>query len=329
MPAKPNSFHLRSDHGVDNITVEAWGPHFGQQRAADIVAAFYLSTWGDPIDPRMIHTDEAKRLAQLVADGKALPNALESISMTFSFNGISRATTHQLVRTRVGASFGQQGGRDNDWSDFNLRFPPTFEVLNDFDIDAIDSLHIQMNQMYLALLSAGIPTQDARYVLPMGLETALVGTYNLLSLKGTLQRRLCNRMMWETNYVARCMADLAVLQYPWLGRNLRASCQKGICSSVSPMFPPADLVPHGGSSDSQYAADNTTLQEVGKQSKRYDYPQEANGCYLLFDEIDRRRIAQEHQYLVTDGQVVCISLVDGETVLTKRDEQGLWRKHNG
>lgn len=259
----------------------------------------------------------------MVADGKVLPNALEAVSMTFSFNGISRATTHQLVRSRVGVAFGQQGGRDNDWSGFNLRLPPTFDILEDEIIERVVHLRGFADGLYQTLLANGIPTQDARYILPMGLETALVGTYNLLALKGTLQRRLCNRMMWETNYVARKMADLAIVAYPWLGRSLRAGCTRGICASVSDMFPPADLVPYAG--DAKYAADNSTLAEtMGQEDHDYTWPQDANGCYLLFDEIDRRRIRNEFS-----RKQMCFSLVDGETMLTYQDDDGLWRKSDG
>jgi hypothetical protein len=244
--------------------------------------------------------------------------------MTFSFNGISRATTHQLVRSRVGVSFGQQGGRDNNWSGFNLRLPPTFEDLDDDALDRVVHLRGFAEGLYQSLLAQGVPTQDARYILPMGLETALVGTYNLLALKGTLQRRLCNRMMWETNYVARVMADLAIMAFPWLGRNLRASCSRGVCSSVSPMFPQADLVAVTGSDEARYAEDNQTLADSG--AVQYDNGRSANGCYLLFDEIDRRRIRNEFDWAM-EGQEVCVSLLDGETMLTRRDDDGLWRKY--
>ncbi len=326
MPGKPSSFRSRLDNGIDNIHVTHWGPWVEAEQAADLVAAFYLSTWGDPTHPQEIPGPESWRLAQIVASGQALPNALESVSATFAFEGVSRATTHQLVRTRVGAGFGQQGGRDNDWSDFNLRLPPTFDTLGDDVLDSLAVMHDLLNGTYKSLLAQGIPTQDARYILPMGLETALVGTYNLLSLKGTLQRRLCNRMMWETNYVARQMADITLLAFPWFGRSLRAGCNRGICASVSPMFPPADLIPYGGDASSTYAADNPTLAHaLGESDSTYDNPQEANGCYILFDEIDRARIRKEHEQTIS-GRKVCVSLVDGDTVLTYEDD-GLWRKN--
>ena len=72
MPGKPSSFRSRLDNGIDNIHVTHWGPWVKAQEAADLVAAFYLSTWDDPIHPQEIPGDESWRLAQLVASGQAL-----------------------------------------------------------------------------------------------------------------------------------------------------------------------------------------------------------------------------------------------------------------
>src|SRR5690606_10018572 len=93
---------------------------------------FYFSTWDDLTSPAewrdtvVRGSEDAWTIAQRAMAGQVLPNTLESIPATFGFSGISRATTHQLVRTRVGAVFGQQGGRDNNWSNYNLRLPQTW-----------------------------------------------------------------------------------------------------------------------------------------------------------------------------------------------------------
>lgn len=313
---KPNSFNSRLDEGLDNIEVVLWD-HPDAQAEAEKVASFFVSTWGDPRHDWHFE-DEPWAKAQFVADGKGLPNALESVVLTFSINGVSRATTHQLVRSRVGVGFGQQGGRDNDWSNFNLRQPTTYMNFDEHQWSAISEAIEFLNSMYTEALSRGIPYQDARYILPMGLETHLVGSYNLLALMGTLKRRLCNRMMWETNYVARLMADLTVTALPWVGRNLQAGCRRGICQSVSPMFPPADLVPYAGSPDARLASDNPTLQQE-MDGADYDWPRESNGCYLHFDSIDRRRITNEY-----NNRDTVFSLVDGETPLAYK-VSGIWR----
>lgn len=47
--------------------------------------------------------------------GQTLQQVLERITFSFVFDGVTRACTHQLVRSRIGAGFMQHGGRDNDW----------------------------------------------------------------------------------------------------------------------------------------------------------------------------------------------------------------------
>lgn len=47
--------------------------------------------------------------------GQTLQQCLERITFSFTIDGATRAATHQIVRTRLGAGFMQHGGRDNDW----------------------------------------------------------------------------------------------------------------------------------------------------------------------------------------------------------------------
>jgi thymidylate synthase ThyX len=57
--------------------------------------------------------------------GKTLQQALERFTFSFCVDGCSRAETHQIVRTRVGAGFMQHGGRDNDWRHRRWTMPET------------------------------------------------------------------------------------------------------------------------------------------------------------------------------------------------------------
>ncbi|MEK0324926.1 MAG: FAD-dependent thymidylate synthase [Nitrosopumilus sp.] len=302
------------------------------QRSAEIVAAFYLSTWsdlvvGDGTTPRLSVSIEqhpeafgesAWQLAERAMSGQVLPNTLETVQLTYTFENISRACTHQLVRTRVGAGFGQQGGRDNNWSEQPHRIPDT--VTSQFDRNHIRTLVSQMRDLYKELIEKGVPYQDARYVLPMGTATNLVGTYNLLSLKGTLDRRLCNRMHPETNHVARLMADALVVTLPWVGKNVRSGCEKReLCASVSPMFPPSCQMTMGafGTRMAITVPDNKILSETVARKGGYDWPLASNGT-MLYHEIDQLRLMKE-----MDDPNICISLIDGTTVLTELSE-GEW-----
>ena len=312
MKPPPVSFQSQLHSGIDGIYVNLLNP-MQPLNAAEVIASFFRSTWGDPTPiqywsnaPKM-----ALMFAQDAMSGKVLPNTLETIPVTFSIQGISRATTHQLVRSRVGAVFGQQGGRDNNWSDFNLRVPGTFAGV--MSASKVEALQVLANSLYKDAIEGGVPFQDARYILPMGLETSLVVSYNLLSFKGLADRRLCNRMMWETNYVVRAMTDLVVQAFPFVGKNLRSGCEKrGVCGSVSPMFPPSDLT--WKDHTTKYAQDNPTLREESQGT--YDFPLEQNGCYIHFRDLDRNRLHVE----AADPDVV-LSLVNGENVLITNEEE--------
>jgi thymidylate synthase ThyX len=304
------------DKGIENIHVELWEP-MPEYMATRTIASFYMSTWDDPIHPDAWFYEDMALIAQDAMSGKVLPNTLESIPVTFAISGISRATTHQLVRTRVGAVFGQQGGRDNNWSNFNLRLPETWWD-HDKLVKEAQTLQAYQNRLYQRAIAWGIPFQDARYVLPMGLETALVASYNLLSFKSLADRRLCNRMMWETNYVVRLMTDLVVRQYPFVGRNLRSGCERrGVCGSVSPMFPPscATINKEGMVTT---AEDNQTLKDTA--AGIYDFSLDDNGCYRHFRSQDTHRMIHEKNH-----EDVVMSLVDWEHQLINK-ENNLWQQ---
>ena len=313
MKPSPPSFESRSDRGLDGIKVELWEP-MHPSAAARTIASFYMSTWDDPIPPDNWRFEDSMKIAQDAMEGKVLPNTLESIPITFAISGISRATTHQLVRTRVGAVFGQQGGRDNNWTDFNLRIPETWWKHEKLVKEA-QTLQIYQRRLYRRALEAGVPFQDARYVLPMGLETALVVSYNLLSFKSLAERRLCNRMMWETNYVVRLMADEVARHFPFVGRTLRSGCEKrGVCGSVSPMFPPACSTVRDG--EVVLADDNKTLKDATLGI--YDFSSDANGSYVHFNTIDRKRLEFER-----DNPDWALSLTNNRRTVSIRKD-GIW-----
>jgi len=53
------------------------------------------------------------------------------------------------------------------------------------------------HRLYLEMLDAGIPAEDARYVLPSAAETRLVMTMNARELINACSLRLCLRAQWE------------------------------------------------------------------------------------------------------------------------------------
>ena len=75
-------------------------------------------------------------------------------------------------------------------------------------LDLRDAIHWHLSmgrQLYAALVDAGIPWQDARFLLPDGMTTYIHAVYNYVSLRDTLANRLEHIMQWEINCVAQLM----------------------------------------------------------------------------------------------------------------------------
>lgn len=60
-------------------------------------------------------TDAQRAYIEACFAKKTLQQVLERITFSFLVDGCTRACTHQLVRSRIGAAMMQHGGRDNDW----------------------------------------------------------------------------------------------------------------------------------------------------------------------------------------------------------------------
>jgi thymidylate synthase (FAD) len=104
-------------------------------------------------------------------------SVLEHASFTFGIEGVSRVTTHQLVRHRL-ASFSQQSQRYVSHKERFAAITPTSiaahpEIRERF-AEQLRSIH----RFYAEMIEAGIPAEDARYILPNATETKIMVTMN-------------------------------------------------------------------------------------------------------------------------------------------------------
>ena len=79
------------------------------------------------------------------------------------------------------------------------------------------------------LLAAGIPAEDARYLLPNAAETKIVITMNVRELLHFFSLRCCNRAQWEIRDMAHRMLDLAKPTAPFVFMDAGAPCVRGAC----------------------------------------------------------------------------------------------------
>jgi len=122
-------------------------------------------------------------------------SVLEHAGFTFGIEGISRATSHQLVRHRL-ASYSQQSQRYVKFKEPEFVTPVSLKEnlkLEQKFADTAASLYKFYNEM----LEAGIPAEDARYILPNAAETKIIVTMNareLLHFFGLRAEERCPRL---------------------------------------------------------------------------------------------------------------------------------------
>lgn len=167
----------------------------------------------------------------------------EHASFTFAIEGVSRALTHQLVRHRI-ASYSQQSQRYVKMDGFEYVTPKS--ILNPEDEEevhfsfrwchdkwiqvpvdrwiAYTELMDDIRKLYNELVNAGIPEEDARYILPNACTTNIVVTMNARELRHFFNLRCCTRAQWEIRALADAMLAEVKKVAPALFKGAGASC---------------------------------------------------------------------------------------------------------
>lgn len=164
---------------------------------------------------------------KLVSLGHESP--MEHVCFTFGIEGISRACSHQLVRHRIGASYSQKSQRYVREKQFDYVLPPTIEASPELT-DKFQATMARLQGVYEELLAAGIPAEDARFVLPNAASTSLVLTMNVRSLWHFFELRCCQRAQWEIRNLAYEMRRLVREVAPLLFAKVGPTCESmGLC----------------------------------------------------------------------------------------------------
>jgi len=162
----------------------------------------------------------------------------EHASYTFYVEGISRVTSHQLVRHRL-ASYSQRSQRYVAHDNFEYVIPPSLVgmkvQLDDSEIvDAVEyynqcmkEVAIMYNNLNNALGACGEESnQDARYILPNACETKIFMTMNARELMHFLEERLCLRAQWEIRGLADEILNNLQKVSPNIFENVGPKCIK-------------------------------------------------------------------------------------------------------
>jgi len=193
-----------------------------------VAAAARLCYSASSIDQLMekSRTDQDAFLNKILALGHL--SVLEHISFTFGIEGISRACSHQLVRHRL-ASYSQQSQRYVSHKErFAAVIPPSVADRPELE-KRYEALLTEIHQVYREFIDAGIPAEDARFVLPNAAATKLVLTMNARELFLFFNLRCCRRAQWEIRAMAREMLRLARRAAPLIFAEAGPGCLKGAC----------------------------------------------------------------------------------------------------
>lgn len=160
---------------------------------------------------------EADRLIRHIIRSKHT-STLEHISYTFAIEGLSRSALTQLTRHRH-FSFSVQSqryvkfGSDDRSGGFDYVVPWSLDE-HDAKIFREQMEHIQ--EAYDTLRAAGVPAEDARFVLPNAAATNLVLSGNLRAILEFYSKRKPGRgAQWEIADLAERIRAEVVEADPW------------------------------------------------------------------------------------------------------------------
>jgi thymidylate synthase (FAD) len=167
-----------------------------------------------------------ERIRQFIAErlktGHASP--LEQVVFWFAIAGVSRSLSHQLVRHRIGISFEQQSQRYVRFKEETLEYlmPESWKragLAGDFD-----RLAAQISTTYAKALEAGVPAEDARFVLPNAAPTNFQIMVNFAEMLHIADLRLCVRAQWEIRKMVALMRLEIKKAIPELAQYLQPKC---------------------------------------------------------------------------------------------------------
>lgn len=165
-----------------------------------------------------------EKISSWLIEALKFPSVLEHVSFTFLIEGISRVTSHQLVRHRL-ASYTQESQRYSVAEPHYVK-PDTVRK-SEFSSE-FDNLIQTSYQLYEKMISSGIPYEDARYVLPQAVTTRILMTVNLRELIHIACLRNTAHAQWEIRELINEVIKEATRIIPELPKMIEEGCKRGI-----------------------------------------------------------------------------------------------------
>lgn len=162
---------------------------------------------------------ESEMLKELEYMSNTIPSSWEFVDYIFIFEDVTRAFTHQIVRTRSG-TYAQQTMRILNVDGFTHEVGPSIEK-NEELREPYEQFVEQINEMYNWLIQNGAEIEDARGILPTNIHTNIVVKFNLRTLAEIAQKRSSPRTQGEYRKVLDLMIENVLDVHPWAKLFLR------------------------------------------------------------------------------------------------------------
>jgi thymidylate synthase (FAD) len=159
----------------------------------------------------LYHTDLGALKRALESKGTAFEpeSLLDHVVYMFEVEDVSRVTTHQLVRHRM-ASYDQESQRFSAATKESSVTPKSIRS-NEAASKAYDQGLKAVYEAYEKMVSAGVPKEDARYILPNGIKTKILVTLSARALMHLVWQRTALQAQWEirelANELHRCAKE--------------------------------------------------------------------------------------------------------------------------
>ncbi len=149
---------------------------------------------------------------------------LEQVWFEYSISGVSRAFSHQFVRHRMGISFEQQSQRYVTFKGGEFPYTVPQSVRRAGFAPKLEQAFDDIASLYDEMVKAGVPAEDARFVLPNATQTNFKVTVNFLELLHIADLRLCTRAQWEFRKVVAMMRAEVLRRFPELAEYIQPKC---------------------------------------------------------------------------------------------------------
>lgn len=152
-------------------------------------------------------------------------SVIEHATCTFLVDGVSRVLLAQITRHRL-ASFSVQSQRycgvKPEWI-----VPPKVKERG-FELTYIKRCE-ECYDTFCDMVQCGVPDEDARYVIPQGVQCRLMVTMNLRELRHFFSLRCCTRAQWEIRNLADEMLRICKYAAPRIFVDAGPGCVRGHC----------------------------------------------------------------------------------------------------